>query len=122
MTPAAHGKPALAASRPRARAKAAPATPEVDVAETAEVPAAEATKAAKETVKLRLVSRNVAMSADEYAVLADVKKACGAAGFPVKKSELLRIGVGMLTSLPLASIQTAMADLAPLKRRNTKKK
>ncbi|PWF47830.1 hypothetical protein C7C56_013800 [Massilia glaciei] len=88
------------------------------------MPTAQPAPAAKQagTGKLRLVSRNVAMSAAEYAVLAEVKEACGAAGFPVKKGELLRIGIALLTSLPLASLQTAMADLPTLKSRTAKKK
>jgi len=57
----------------------------------------------------------------EYAVLGAVKKACIKAGFEVKKSELLRIGVALIQNLELAKLKAVLAALPPLKAGRPKK-
>jgi hypothetical protein len=62
-----------------------------------------------------LVRDSFTMPEEEYAVLAEVKKACLKAGVEVKKSELLRIGVALVKQLDLASLQSVLASLPQLK-------
>ncbi|MEB0136911.1 hypothetical protein QN362_16365 [Actimicrobium sp. CCC2.4] len=70
----------------------------------------------KEKVKkAKLVRDSFTMPEVEYAVLSDVKKNCLKAGFEVKKSELLRIGVALIRDLDLAALKLAAATLSPLK-------
>ena len=55
------------------------------------------------------------MPEHEYAVLGTVKQACLKAGFEVKKSELLRIGVALLGQLDMASLRAVLDSLPQLK-------
>lgn len=55
------------------------------------------------------------MPDDEYAVFGIVKQACLKAGFEVKKSELLRIGVALLGQLDMATLRTVLDGLPQLK-------
>lgn len=55
------------------------------------------------------------MPEDEYAVFGTVKQACLKAGFEVKKSELLRIGVALLGQLDIATLRTVLDRLPQLK-------
>lgn len=92
-------------------------------------PSAEAKKparAAKEVKaekvkKAKLVRDSFTMPATEYALIASVKKACLDAGFEIKKSEILRIGVALLAKLDPKKIKTAQAALEPLKAGRPKK-
>jgi len=86
----------LAAPKPRARAAAL------------EAPRAEAPRP-------QLVRDSFTMPEVEYAVLGSVKQACLKAGFEVKKSELLRIGVALLGQLDTASLRAVLAGLPQLK-------
>lgn len=65
--------------------------------------------------KPKLVRDSFTMPQAEYDVLAQVKKSCIAAGFEIKKSELLRIGVAMLKNLDSKKINEALLSLTPLK-------
>lgn len=71
-------------------------------------------KAAK-VKKPKLVRDSFTMPQSEYDVLAQVKKSCIAAGFEIKKSDLLRIGVAMLQKLDTKKINEALLSLTPLK-------
>jgi hypothetical protein len=55
------------------------------------------------------------MPEQEYAVLAEVKQACLKAGFEVKKSELLRIGVALVGQVDVAALRSVLASLPQLK-------
>jgi hypothetical protein len=55
------------------------------------------------------------MPEDEYAVFGAVKQACLKAGFEVKKSELLRIGVALLGQLDMAALRVVLDRLPLLK-------
>lgn len=126
---AAASKPAAPAKaarvgRPPAAKKAAAAT--VAVRKNAKaVPAAAAAKpvaAVKEKIrKPKLVRDSFTMPEAEYAVLGRVKKASLKAGFNVKKSELLRIGVALVDRMDSAQLQAALAALTPVKAGRPKK-
>lgn len=76
----------------------------------------------KEKIKKpKLVRDSFTMPEVEYQVLADVKKACIKAGFEIKKSELLRIGVAMIQKLDTVKLKEALAALQPLKAGRPKK-
>jgi hypothetical protein len=88
-----------------ARAIAAP----VKTARTKAVPAA------VPAARPHLVRDSFTMPEQEYAVLGTVKQACLKAGFEVKKSELLRIGVALLGQLDMASLRAVLDSLPQLK-------
>ena len=71
--------------------------------------------------KARLVRDSFTMPEREYELLGQVKKACLKAGFEVKKSELLRIGVALIGQLDLATLQNVLASLPQLKTGRPKK-
>jgi len=62
-----------------------------------------------------LVRDSFTMPDGEYAVLATVKQACLKAGFEVKKSELLRIGVALVGRLDTATLRQVLGSLPQLK-------
>jgi hypothetical protein len=62
-----------------------------------------------------LVRDSFTMPEQEYAVLGAVKQACLKAGFEVKKSELLRIGVALLGQLDTKSLRAVLDGLPQLK-------
>jgi hypothetical protein len=116
---AAAAKKAAAVPAKTVRAKAAP-TPAKVAQQAARAIAAPAkstrTKAAPAPLaRPRLVRDSFTMPEQEYAVLATVKQACLKAGFEVKKSELLRIGVALLGQLDTASLRAVLDSLPQLK-------
>jgi hypothetical protein len=68
-----------------------------------------------------LVRDSFTMPAHEYEVLGKVKKACLKAGFEIKKSELLRIGVALISQMDMATLQRVLGDLPQLKTGRPKK-
>jgi hypothetical protein len=116
-----------AAPAKTARAKAAP-TP-AQVAKGAAQAAARAVAAPAKTTRAKpaavetpvaaarphLVRDSFTMPEQEYAVLGAVKQACLKAGFEVKKSELLRIGVALLGQLDTKSLRAVLDGLPQLK-------
>jgi hypothetical protein len=78
--------------------------------------------APKEKVKKsKLVRDSFTMPEAEYQGLGDIKKACLKAGFEVKKSELLRIGVALIRKMDAAALKGMLAALPPLKAGRPKK-
>jgi hypothetical protein len=70
----------------------------------------------KEKIKKpKLVRDSFTMPEAEYRVLGDVKKACIKAGFEVKKSELLRVGVALIRNLEPQALQKVLSTLPSLK-------
>ncbi len=65
--------------------------------------------------KQKLVRDSFTMPESEYALLGEVKKACLANGYAVKKSELLRVGVALIRTLDNASLKNWIDSLPPLK-------
>lgn len=100
------------ATKPAAKALTRPAAKPVakPVAKAAPAPVA-----AEKIKKAKLVRDSFTMPELEYAVLGQVKKACLKAGFEVKKSELLRIGVALISQIDLATLRSVLASLPQLK-------
>jgi hypothetical protein len=94
-----------------AAARAAPGTGRSRAARPAPVPAT----APAESARPALVRDSFTMPEGEYAVLAAVKAACLKAGFEIKKSELLRIGVALVGRLDLATLRQVQDSLPQLK-------
>jgi hypothetical protein len=80
-----------------------------------------ATLAKEKAKKEKLVRDSFTMPEPEYAVLGQVKKACLAAGVEVKKSQLLRIGLLLLSHTDVKSLAKLITNLAPLKAGRPKK-
>lgn len=88
----------------------------------AKAPAARPVEPAKDKQrKDKLVRDSFTMPEQEYAVLGQVKKACLKAGFEIKKSELLRIGVALISQIDLATLQNVLSALPQLKTGRPKK-
>lgn len=118
----------VAATSKRARKPAArpAAKPDVKTQVKAAVPGQDKTAGAedmkeKKSPKAKLVRDSFTMPEQEYAVLGQVKKACIKAGFEVKKSELLRIGVALISQLDMATLQRVLDSLPQLKTGRPKK-
>jgi hypothetical protein len=71
--------------------------------------------------KEKLIRDSFTMPESEYAVLGQVKKACISAGVEVKKSQLLRIGLLLLSQTDVTRLANLIASLAPLKAGRPKK-
>ena len=85
-------------------------------------PTASIAEPAKEKVKkAKLVRDSFTMPEAEYAVLSHVKKACLSAGIEAKKSQLLRVGLLLLSKTDVSSLKTLIANLEPLKAGRPKK-
>lgn len=116
-------KPAKAnkASKPTKLSKAsAPAKVVVDAKSVKagskkSTPTADANALKDKAKKAKLVRDSFTMPEAEYAVLGEVKKTCLAAGIEVKKSQLLRIGLVLLSKTELPALKVLIEALAPLK-------
>jgi hypothetical protein len=71
--------------------------------------------------KAKLVRDSFTMPETEYQGLGEIKKACLKAGFEVKKSELLRIGVALIRKMDPVALKEVLASLPPLKAGRPKK-
>ena len=114
----------MAAAPKAAAPKAAPKAGAKSPAETSKTAAAKpaATDAAKHKLpKEKLVRDSFTMPEQEYAVLSQVKKACLKAGFEIKKSELLRVGVALISQIDMATLQKVLGSLPQLKTGRPKK-
>jgi hypothetical protein len=121
-------KPTPVAARARPAAKSAAAVPAKPVKPAAPAPkparksaAPPASDAREKARKSKLVRDSFTMPEHEYEVIGQVKKACLKAGFEIKKSELLRIGVALISQLDLATLQNVLASLPQLKTGRPKK-
>jgi uncharacterized iron-regulated protein len=109
-----------AAPRAAAAKAAAPKTAAVKAA--APKAAAKPADAAKEKArKEKLVRDSFTMPEAEYAVLGQVKKAALKAGFEIKKSELLRVGVALISKIDMATLKSVLGSLPQLKTGRPKK-
>jgi DNA-binding transcriptional regulator YiaG len=112
--PAVAKKPAAAAKKPASTlVKTTAAKPVVK-------PAVKAPEAPK-IKKIKQIRDSFTMPEPEYAVIAQVKKACLKAGFEMKKSDLLRIGVSLIKGLDISTLKIILATLTPLKAGRPKK-
>ena len=78
---------------------------------------AKASKSANDKV----VRDSFTMPTKEYAKIAKVKDACLKAGFQIKKSELLRIGIALISDMGPKKLKSAQAKLDPIKTGRPKK-
>ena len=74
-----------------------------------------AEKNSKKPKKAKVIRDSFTMPEEDYTKLAVLKKKCLAAGVSVKKSELLRAGVNMLETLPIAKLKGVIAALVDVK-------
>ena len=82
------------------------------------------TKLAAKTSKSasqKVVRDSFTMPTKEYAKIAKVKDACLKAGFQIKKSELLRIGIAVISDMGPKKLKSAQAKLDPIKTGRPKK-
>ena len=82
------------------------------------------TKLAAKTSKSasqKVVRDSFTMPTKEYAKIAKVKEACLKAGFQIKKSELLRIGIAVISDMGPKKLKSAQAKLDPIKTGRPKK-
>ncbi|MDM5179476.1 hypothetical protein PO883_19985 [Massilia sp. DJPM01] len=108
--------PAKALAKPVAKSgsgKAAKPAPKLAAPATPDSDADSGTR--DKARKAKLVRDSFTMPEQEYAVLGQVKKACLKAGFEIKKSELLRIGVALISDLDIATLQKVLSSLPQLK-------
>jgi hypothetical protein len=66
--------------------------------------------------KAKLVRAGFALTKDDHAALAGLKAACLQDGAPVKKSQLLRVAIGLLRQVDTAAIGQMVAALPPTKK------
>ena len=66
--------------------------------------------------KIKMVRDSFSMTEGDYANLLEMKKKCIAAGVPVKKSELLRVGLMGLVKLSNASLLAAVKKIVIVKK------
>lgn len=112
--------------KPEQKAPKSKAKSEKVKAEKAKVAAQPPAKAAQAKAKLKpkkakLVRDSFTMPENEYQVIGELKKACLGAGFSIKKSELLRIGVALLQKMTPVQIQESLSNLPALKAGRPKK-
>lgn len=69
----------------------------------------------------KLVRDSFSIPENEYALLAETKKNCLKAGFEIKKSEIIRIGISLVHQLTLARLKKAQKVLQPVKTGRPKK-
>jgi hypothetical protein len=103
------------------KATAKKAAPTKSLAPSRKKPAPSTSAPATKTKKVKLVRDSFTMPANEYQILQDTKKASLKAGFEIKKSELLRIGVGLLKTLSVTQLAAARAALTKLHAGRPKK-
>lgn len=122
-TPAVKAAPTAAAKRTAAadstkkvtKAPAAPVTP----AKVVPKPTAANDKA--KTPKVKMERDSFTMPKDEYAQIAALKKRLESMGKAVKKSELLRAGLKLLSALDDTKLKTALAAVPTIKTGRPKK-
>lgn len=67
--------------------------------------------------KVTLVRASFSLAKEDHATLADLKRSLRAAGVDAKKSQLLRVAVGLLRDTEPARLQQLVAALAPARKR-----
>lgn len=109
-------KPAAKPAAKAMPAKAAPVKKTAPPAPKAQPKKAEAPKVAeKKQPKQKVVRDSFTMPENEYSMLAGLKKKCLAAGVAVKKSELLRAGLKVLSGMTQANLNKHLSELAEIK-------
>lgn len=78
-------------------------------------------EAPKTAVKVKVVRDSFTMPKADYEQIATLKQACLKAGLHVKKSELLRAGLHVLSNLSTAQLKLEIGKLAEIKTGRPKK-
>lgn len=78
-------------------------------------PVAETVAPKEKIKKAKLVRDCFTMPEEEYVIFGKIKKACANAGMEVKKSQLLRVGLALMSKTNVSDLKTLIAGLAPLK-------
>lgn len=72
-------------------------------------------KVEKKQPKKKIIRDSFTMPENEYSMIAALKKKCLMAGVAVKKSELLRAGLKVLSGMTQANLNKHLSDLAEIK-------
>ena len=106
-------KPVAPARKPVA-AKSATAKPEKKDKKTKKVNV-------KAETKVKVVRDSFTMPQNDYVKISELKQTCQKAGLQVKKSELLRAGLHVLSKLSLAQLKQTIAKIEQIKTGRPKK-
>jgi flagella basal body P-ring formation protein FlgA len=91
-------------------AKSSKATETKEAVETVETDANPPLKKSK-TVKAKVIRDSFSFPEQDYLKISELKKTCLAAGIHVKKGEILRAGLHLLTKLNLAELEKAVDQI-----------
>ncbi|MFQ6334280.1 hypothetical protein [Methylophilus sp. 3sh_L] len=112
-------KPVVKAATP---AKKTTATPAIKVVNKVATPAKDkADKDKPKTSKVKMERDSFTMPKEEYAQIAILKKRLETLEKPVKKSELLRAGLKLLSAMDDAALKAALASIPVIKTGRPKK-
>ena len=75
----------------------------------------------KTEVKVKVVRDSFTMPQNDYAKISELKQACSKAGLQVKKSELLRAGLHVLSKLNAAQLKQTISQIEQIKTGRPKK-
>lgn len=79
-------------------------------------------KKVKKDAKVKVVRDSFTMPQNEYQKIADIKAACLKAGRHVKKSEVLRAGLQVLSNMNQADLENTLAGLETIRTGRPKKR
>jgi hypothetical protein len=100
------------ASKKSSIAKSSEATETKDAVETVEKEVKTSIKNKKsKIVKAKVIRDSFSFPEQDYLKISELKKTCLAAGVHVKKSEILRAGLHLLTKLNLAELKQAVEQV-----------
>lgn len=112
-------KPITTATAPKKAAVRKPASAPEAVNPAALDAAGPETKKTRQKVKV--VRDSFTMPQDEYRKIGEIKEICLKAGLPVKKSEVLRAGLSILSGLSAARMKKVLSGLEKIKTGRPKK-
>ena len=107
MEPSVEKKVNKKVSKKSFAAKSSQATETKDTDESVEAKANPSAKKGK-IVKAKVIRDSFSFPEQDYLKISELKKTCLAAGIHVKKSEILRAGLHLLTQLNLDELKTAV--------------
>jgi hypothetical protein len=78
-------------------------------------PATAASNKKLKTVKAKVIRDSFSFPEHDYVKISELKKTCLASGIHVKKNEILRAGLHLLTKLDLTELKQAVAQVEKIK-------
>ena len=117
-------KTTKAAARPPAKKSLAPksqAAEKVTAKPAASTDEKKNGKKARKEHKVKIVRDSFTMPQDEYQKISEIKEACLKSGLHVKKSEVMRAGLKVLSGLTAAQLKQALGNLEKIKTGRPKK-